>query len=169
MKFCPAEGAPACFLDSRRVEIKGDGGAVSWWCGGWAEHSSQLVKNFFATLDDQPARQSGSQATRQPVISNAFLATEAPKEARRVLLLFTQGGVLVLVHVLAFCIDCRGPGSVSGPGPGPGNGNKKGSSGGNRNHGHGRDSYRMGKYKKKSRGWAENLMQILCLHFPLYI
>lgn len=108
------------------------------------EHSSQLAKNFFLATFRGPER---PRPTSQLVISNAFLETLV--YPRRCVL------VLVLVHVLAFCIDCFG-GLLS--------------LGKRKRLGKAMDTgitARSGEWGVSCPGWAQNLMQILCLHFPL--
>lgn len=119
------------------------------WLNWWVSTQVNLLKTSFLLLledqndHDQPARQ----PTSQLVISNAFLETLV--YPRRCVL------VLVLVHVLAFCIDCFG-GLLS--------------LGKRKRLGKAMDTgitARSGEWGVSCPGWAQNLMQILCLHFPL--
>lgn len=103
-----------------------------------------LKTSFLLLLEDQNDH---DQPTSQLVISNAFLETLV--YPRRCVL------VLVLVHVLAFCIDCLGGLLLLGKGKRLGKAMDTGI------------TARSGEWGVSCPGWAQNLMQILCLHFPL--
>lgn len=79
-------------------QLEGMMGWLNWWV---STQVNLLKTSFLLLLEDQNDHdQPASQPTSQLVISNAFLETLV--YPRRCVL------VLVLVHVLAFCIDCLG-------------------------------------------------------------